>query len=59
MQAETAEAAAEIETIEFESKGGGSSSAVAIDLQPPPFSEVHGGPDYDKTSVTVELTNNT
>ena len=60
MQAETAE---EIETVEFESESdfgeSDSSSAVTIDLQAPPFSEVHSGPDSDKTSVTIELTNNT
>lgn len=28
-----------------------------IDLQPPPFAEVHDGPEYDKSAVTVELTN--
>ncbi|NKB32949.1 MAG: pilus assembly protein PilB [Pseudomonadales bacterium] len=58
MQAETAEAAEEIESVEFESDGS-SSSDVAIDLQAPPFSEVHDGPDYDKTSVTIELLNTT
>lgn len=55
MQAETAEA---IETVEFEEEETTSSSA-AIDLQPPPFAEVHDGPDYDKSTVTIELTNNT
>jgi len=30
-----------------------------IDLQPPPFSDVHEGPEYSNTSVTIELTNNT
>lgn len=65
MQAETAEAAEEIETVEFdgetesESGEGSASSSVAIDLQAPPFSDVHDGPDYDKTSVTIELANNT
>lgn len=28
-----------------------------IDLQPPPFSEVHEGPEYSNTSVTLELNN--
>lgn len=28
------------------------------DLQPPPFSEVHDGPEYSNTSVTLELKNN-
>lgn len=30
-----------------------------IDLQPPPFSDVHDGPEYLNTSVTIELNNNT
>ena len=30
-----------------------------IDLQPPPFSEVHEGPEYSNTSVTLELKNST
>lgn len=30
-----------------------------IDLQPPPFSEIHEGPEYFNTSVTLELKNNT
>ncbi|PCI82437.1 MAG: pilus assembly protein PilB [SAR86 cluster bacterium] len=29
-----------------------------IDLQPPPFSDVHEGPEYSNTSVTIELNNN-
>ena len=29
-----------------------------IDLQPPPFSDVHEGPEYLNTSVTIELNNN-
>jgi hypothetical protein len=28
-----------------------------IDLQPPPFAEVHDGPEYVKSAVSVELTN--
>jgi hypothetical protein len=28
-----------------------------IDLQPPPFSEVQDGPEYENTSVTIELNN--
>ncbi|MEX2469664.1 MAG: ATPase, T2SS/T4P/T4SS family [Pseudohongiellaceae bacterium] len=27
-----------------------------IDLQPPPFSEVEGGPDYDNSTVNIETT---
>tara|TARA_B100000959_G_scaffold266741_1_gene309480 strand:+ start:6072 stop:6374 length:303 start_codon:yes stop_codon:yes gene_type:complete len=55
MQAETAEA---IETVELEADELASNSA-AIDLQPPPsFAEVHDGPDYAKSMVTIELTNN-
>ena len=54
MQAEIAEA---IETVEFEGEESASSS-VTIDLQPPPFAEVHDGPDYDKSAVTIELSNN-
>lgn len=30
-----------------------------IDLQPPPFSEVHERPDYQNSFVTIELNNNT
>ncbi|MCH7815241.1 MAG: hypothetical protein IIC60_01600, partial [Proteobacteria bacterium] len=30
-----------------------------IDLQPPPFSEVNDGPEYAKSSVTIELNNST
>ena len=26
-----------------------------IDLQPPPFSEVHDGPEYDKSNCTIEM----
>ena len=36
-----------------------SSGAMKIDLQPPPFSDVHEGPEYSNTSVTIELNNNT
>jgi hypothetical protein len=32
-------------------------NGLRIDLQPPPFSEVHEGADYTSTSVTVELNN--
>jgi type II secretory ATPase GspE/PulE/Tfp pilus assembly ATPase PilB-like protein len=28
-----------------------------IDLQPPPFSEVHDGPEYDKSNCTIEMAN--
>lgn len=33
------------------------SGAKKIDLQPPPFSEVHDGPEYDKSNCTIELAN--
>ena len=33
------------------------SPSFRIDLQPPPFAEVHGGPEYSNTSVTLELKN--
>jgi type II secretory ATPase GspE/PulE/Tfp pilus assembly ATPase PilB-like protein len=36
-----------------------SPTMMKIDLQPPPFSDVHEGPEYSNTSVTIELTNNT
>ncbi len=35
------------------------SSNTKIDLQPPPFSDVHERPEYLNTSVTIELNNNT
>lgn len=35
------------------------SGAKKIDLQPPPFSEVHDGPEYDKSTCTIELSNGT
>lgn len=54
MQAETAiDFETEEEAPELEVSG----SAPPLDLQPPPFAEVHDGPDYDKTQVTVELNN--
>lgn len=34
-------------------------TTLKIDLQPPPFSDVHEGPEYLNTSVTIELNNNT
>lgn len=36
-----------------------SPTIMKIDLQPPPFSDVHEGPEYSNTSVTIELNNNT
>ncbi|MDA1372394.1 MAG: ATPase, T2SS/T4P/T4SS family [Proteobacteria bacterium] len=55
MQAETAEA---IETVDFEADESRSSHGpIQIDLQPPPFSEVHDGPVYNTSVVTLELTN--
>lgn len=39
--------------------GSQSSTMMRIDLQPPPFSDVHEGPEYSNTSVTIELSNNT
>lgn len=53
MQAETA-IAIEAEDEETEVEIPASNQ---IDLQPPPFAEVHDGPEYDKSAVTVELTN--
>lgn len=35
------------------------STSKKIDLQPPPFSEVHDGPEYDKSTVNIELNNAT
>ncbi|MFT4863026.1 MAG: type II secretory ATPase GspE/PulE/Tfp pilus assembly ATPase PilB-like protein [Pseudohongiellaceae bacterium] len=32
-------------------------NGLRIDLQPPPFSEVEEGPEYDNTFVTIELNN--
>ena len=54
MQAETA---IEYETDEEENEVDLSTSQQTIDLQPPPFADVHDGPDYDKSSVTIELNN--
>ena len=55
MQAETA---IEYETEEEETEVEVSTtSATPIDLQPPPFADVHDGPEYDKSSVTIELNN--
>lgn len=39
--------------------GSQSPTIMKIDLQPPPFSDVHEGPEYSNTSVTIELNNNT
>lgn len=39
--------------------GSQSPTVMRIDLQPPPFSDVHEGPEYSNTSVTIELNNNT
>ena len=36
-----------------------SQTTMKIDLKPPPFSDVHEGPEYSDTSVTIELKNNT
>ena len=34
-------------------------NGLRIDLQPPPYSEVEEGPEYDNTFVTIELNNST
>lgn len=35
------------------------SASLKIDLQPPPYAEIHEGPEYSNTSVTIELMNAT
>lgn len=54
MQAEKANA---LKTKVEESTEAESTSAQRIDLQPPPFADVHDGPEYENTFVTLELTN--
>jgi|TARA_B110000240_G_scaffold193949_1_gene240641 hypothetical protein len=39
--------------------GSQPTTIMKIDLQPPPFSNMHEGPKYSNTSVTIELNNNT
>ncbi|MDA0689919.1 MAG: ATPase, T2SS/T4P/T4SS family [Proteobacteria bacterium] len=67
MQAETAIVDDEIEKIDAPELSGQPTQsgqagaegdhASKIDLQPPPFAEVHEGPELDKAQVTIELTN--
>jgi hypothetical protein len=54
MQAETANP---MENTVEESTEAETTSAQRIDLQPPPFADLHDGPEYENTSVTLELTN--
>lgn len=57
MQAETAVAVDEASEEEVETQASAPMQQ-KIDLQPPPFSEVHDGPEYSKTSVVIEMKNN-
>lgn len=55
MPADTAFASQPIETLPQDEPVG----ALRVDLQPPPFAEVHEGAEYNNTSVTIEMGNAT